>query len=369
MEPDSQTSPTAQAEAGGLASSGYLDEGLVKAMTPVTERSIRRSVELNSSILAEALFPIIGPAIRRSIQHALESMVQSLNSAVENSLSPESLKWRAEAWRTGKTFAEVVVLRTLLYRVEQVFLIEKSSGLLLQQVAVDPKLAENSELISAMLTAIQDFVRDSFQAREQEGIGSVTIGGTTLWIETGPQAVLAGVIRGTPPRELREVFHDTVVAIHQDYLKPLASFGGDPEIFAPTRELLQGCLRQQKREAVVKEERKRRFTPFHAVALVAVAGLITWGAFAWRSASRWSAFREHLRTVPGIVLIRAEKSGGKYKLEGLRDPAAQDPLAALPRFGIPPDKVQAEWRPYLSLDPEIVELRSAAPTASPSENP
>jgi OOP family OmpA-OmpF porin len=182
------------------ASDGYVDEGLVKAMTPVTERTIRRSVELNPKILAEALFPIMAPAIRRSIGQALETMVQSLNSAVENSLSPQSVRWRVEAWRTGKTFAEVVVVRTLLFRVEQVFLIEKTSGLLLQHAAVDPALTQNSEIISGMLTAIQDFVRDSFRTPENQGIGTVEIGETALWIETGPQAVLAAVIRGNPPR-------------------------------------------------------------------------------------------------------------------------------------------------------------------------
>src|SRR4028118_1604727 len=81
-----------------------LGEGLIRAMTPVTERAIHHSIQLNPSILAETLFPIMGTAVRKSIAHALEKMMQTLNSAVEHSLSPQSIKWRIEAKRTGRSF-------------------------------------------------------------------------------------------------------------------------------------------------------------------------------------------------------------------------------------------------------------------------
>lgn len=342
------------------------DEELIKAMTPVTERSIRRSVELNSAILSDALFPIIGAAVRKAIAHAFAAMMQSLNSAVENSLSPQSMRWRAEAWRTGKSFAEVVAVRTLLFRVEQVFLIEKSSGLLLQHVALDPLQLQDGDLVSGMLTAIQDFVRDSFKTPDNDGIGSVTIGETLLWIETGPMAVLAGVIRGNPPEEVREVFHDTVVAIHQDHLQPLASFRGETEDFSETRELLAGCLRQQGLPApgaTAIAAPKRAITPFHIAAALLLLALAGWGLFTWRDARRWAGFREHLRGQPGIVVYEAEKKHGKYTLAGLRDPLADDPLRDLGAWKIPRKQVLAHWNPFQSLDATIVRRRARAESA------
>jgi hypothetical protein len=340
--------------------SHFHEDGLVRAMTPVTEQAIRRSVELNPKILAEALFPIMAPAIRRSIASALEGMMRALNAAVENSLSPQSVRWRVEAWRTGRSFAEVVVVRTLVFRVEQVFLIEKDGGTLLQHVAIDPKLAENSELVSAMLTAIQDFVRDSFRTPQGESIGSVTIGDLTLWIESGPQAVVAAVIRGAPPHDLRDVLHDTLVAIHQQHLKPLTSFSGDAEIFAPARELLEGCLRQQRLPdaAGPAEKGKRRVTPATVVLALAIAGLVAWTVLSWREMRRWEALQAHVRSQPGVVLLSAERKGDRYHLEGLFDPLADDPLAGAQRFGIPPEKIRARWTPYQSLEPRIVTRRA-----------
>ena len=74
-------------------------------------------------IWAEALLPALLPAVRIAVSSALRGMVDTLNQVLEQSLSLRSWKWRVEAWRTGKTFAEVVLLRTLVYRVEQLLLV------------------------------------------------------------------------------------------------------------------------------------------------------------------------------------------------------------------------------------------------------
>ena len=60
--------------------------------------------------------------------------MQSFNHALEHSMSWRGLKWRMEAWRTGRSFAEVVLCHTLVFRVEQVFLIHQPTGLLIQHI-------------------------------------------------------------------------------------------------------------------------------------------------------------------------------------------------------------------------------------------
>src|SRR5271165_1270952 len=109
------------------------DPQLRQALQPLLEEGIRTSVRKRPEILADALFPIIGAAVRKAVAVALQDMVQTMNQLLEQSVSWRSLEWRIEAIRTGRPFAEIVLLRSLLYRVEQVFLIHKDSGLLLQQ--------------------------------------------------------------------------------------------------------------------------------------------------------------------------------------------------------------------------------------------
>ena len=103
----------------------------------------------------------MGPAIRKAIAEALRGLVQSLNQALEHSLSWRGIKWRIEALRTGRTFAEVVLSKTLVYRVEQVFLIHRESGLLLVQ-AVAPEVEAQDAVHDAFVTAWRkyDSLRD-----------------------------------------------------------------------------------------------------------------------------------------------------------------------------------------------------------------
>ena len=93
-----------------------------------------------------------------------------MNQTLGRSFSAQGLKWRLEAWRTGKALREVVLLRTLVYRVEQVFLIHRETGLLLQHVSAGPRRAsQDADMVSGMLTAIRDFVQDSFGGKERAG--------------------------------------------------------------------------------------------------------------------------------------------------------------------------------------------------------
>jgi len=144
----------------------------------------------------------MGPAIRKAISSALSGMIESFNQTLSYSVSVRGLRWRLEALRTGKSFAEVVLMHTLLYRVEQVFLIHKKTGLLLQHVSAVPGAVQDADMVSGMLTAIQDFVHDSFSSRRSDELETLQVGDLTVWIEQGPLAILAGVIRGNAPSDV-----------------------------------------------------------------------------------------------------------------------------------------------------------------------
>src|SRR5215469_15908379 len=129
------------------------DERFADILRPLVENALRRSVRDEPQFWARAISPILGPAIRLAVASALRDMVQTFNRLLENSFSLRSWRWRVEAWRTGKPLAEIVLLRTLVFRVEEVLLVDRNSGLLLASVAAPGMSTENSDLVSAMLTA------------------------------------------------------------------------------------------------------------------------------------------------------------------------------------------------------------------------
>src|SRR5688500_18731076 len=272
------------------------DPHLKRALAPTIEDAISTSVRRNPQPLADALFPIIGPAIRKAIAATLSGMLESLNTTLEHSLSWRALRWRLDARRAGKSFAEIVLLNTLGYRVEQVFLMHRPSGLLLQHITAPGTSAHDADMVSGMLTAIRDFVQDSFKVSDDEGLQTLKVGDLSVWIEHGPHALLAVVVRGTAPQSLRTTLQQALEAVHAQYSDLLESFEGNAARFEGARPLLETCFQQEFRG----RERQRGIPPrVMVIAAVVLLAIGVWMFFALRARSRWNGYVNALRAQPG----------------------------------------------------------------------
>lgn len=220
---------------------GSPDDKLALALRLSIESAIRTSIRSNPRFFADILYPVMGPAIRKSIAEALRAMLESFNSSLETTFSWRSLKWRLEAIRTGRSFAEVVLLHTLVYRVEQLYLLHRESGLVLRHLSAEGAVAQDPDLVSGMLTAIQDFVHDSFGGGEN-ALETFRVGELGVWIEQGPSTVLAAVVRGNPPAELNALLRTQLELIELQFDRELADFHGDPAPFPRADVLLEPCL-------------------------------------------------------------------------------------------------------------------------------
>jgi outer membrane protein OmpA-like peptidoglycan-associated protein len=345
------------------------DDKLARSLQPTVEDAILTSVRRDPQVLVDALFPVMGPAIRKAISSALASMLESFNETLERSFSAQGVRWRLEAWRTGKPLAEVILLRTLVYRVEQVFLIHRKTGLLLQHVSAIPRRDEDADMIAGMLTAIRDFVHDSFGGREGDSLDTFQVGELSVWVEPGPLAAIAAVIRGNAPKDLRGVFTDAIERIHREQAVALDAFEGDAAPFERSLPLLEACLKGERRKRADRtiEGRTGRAVRFlrvaAAVLLVAVAA---WGVASYRRNQRWNAYLGRLASEPGIVVTTSGRRGGKYFVNGLRDPLAADPVAMLAASRFSARKVASDWSPYQALAPEIIAKRARTVLDAPA---
>ena len=330
------------------------DKLLSEAIVPAVEDAIQSSVKKDLNILSTSIFPVIGPASRKAITTALDTALQSFNQALEYSVSPQSFKWRLEAVQTGKSFAEVVLLRTLLYQVEQVFLIHRETGLVLHHVVKPGAIAQDADLVSAMLTAILNFVQESFNVQKGDSLETLQFGELTIWIEKGPQVVLASVIRGHPPKELKIVFQDALEKIHLRFITELKSFNGNATPFEDSQPYLEDCLQYKYK----KPKTRKNYTFVYLFFTALLIALGTWTFFGIRDKQRWAAYLEKLNAEPGIVVTKTQKRQGKFFVLGLRDPLAKDPILMLKKANIPPETVISQWKPYVSLDAEFVAARA-----------
>jgi OOP family OmpA-OmpF porin len=329
------------------------DPELARALGPMIEEAITTSVHRDPKPLADALFPVMGPAIRKAIEHMLSSMMESFNRTIEQSVSWRALQWRLMAWRSGKTFAEVVLLNTLKYRVEQVFLIHAESGLLLQHVTASRSEGQDADQVSAMLTAIRDFVHDSFAVGGSRSLDAFRVGDLAVTVEQGPYAILAGVVRGTAPPDVPVMFRRALESIHLMLGSELKAFKGDSAPFERARPALETCLVTQ-----LREPKSTSYTRWVAVAALLLAGLGVWTFTVVRARQRFQAYVDRLANEPGIVVLSSGRRGGKFVVTGLRDPLAADPAGLLAGARVDPSTIETHWQPYQGLHPEFVVARA-----------
>ncbi|MER9233860.1 OmpA family protein [Mesorhizobium sp. M0622] len=333
---------------------------LGEALAPAVERAVQRSIQKSPRTLTDILYPVFLPAIRKSIGEKIDQTFQSLNETLRHIFTWHGLKWRFEAWRTGASFSEVVLKHSLVYRVEHVFLINRNSGLLIAHVTADNATSEDPQLISSMLSAIQDFVKDSFNEKEQSSLDTIRFGELRLWSEVGPFATLVAVIRGNPPEELHEIIRDVLLRIHDECSQALEQFDGDSSQLAGVETQLQTCVE-------LKQEESNQGFPWLVVAAVLLVLIPAGGWFflSWQSGQRWQAYVSRLGTQPGIIVAEQKVRDGQFYIAGLRDPLAADPQSLLAGTQVDPARVHSRWQFYQSLDPEFVLKRLTASLVPP----
>lgn len=331
---------------------GHAAGKLRGALGPAIEETLRLSVQRNPEVVTAALFPIIGSMIRRYIADALAALQDSIAQTVESSFSIRSLGWRLQALRQGRPFAAILLEKSLCFRVEQVFLIDRRTGLLLLHRRAPEVDVKDPAVISGMLTAIQDFVQDSFGGRET-ALDAVRLGEHTLWINTGPKAVLTCVIRGVPPVPLRQLTETTLEDIHKDFAAQLAHFNGETAPFADAAGHLDRCLLGGAGARHQGRSPKKVIVAAAAVALI----LLGWWAYRWYQQYRFDQFLAQLRAQPGLAVIEGKRDGKGWVVRGMRDPMAADGASLAQAEGFP--NVRFQWEPYHSLSAPFGPARAA----------
>ncbi|MBT8082892.1 MAG: hypothetical protein KJP08_02215 [Gammaproteobacteria bacterium] len=339
---------------------GDLREALRK---PVGE-CLREEFHHDPQTYGDALYPVMGPAIRKSIMQALRSFSQQINAAVENSLTPKGLSWRWQAWRAGVPFGDFIVQKTLLYRVEQAYLISRENGLLVGHVQHETAKIKDSDAVSAMFTAIQDFIKESFTPDRTGRLESADMGDFTLWAVHGPHALLVCVIRGVPPRSLRGRLAGILERIHFRYGDAIRDYSGDPSTVPNVETELAACLQLQEHQDEDTSARKVNW-PIMVLLLLLLGAAVFFAAKNWSRVQELDRLRTALDETPGIYVTGVESKRDTITVKGMRDPLAPRIAEVADAQGITDKGIDAQMASFYSLDPRLVLQRAESRFGTP----
>jgi len=339
------------------------DPRLQANMNSITEVAVMDIARRQPQKLGDAIAPALGPAIRGMVSMALTDLNERVESVIQQSFSIQGLKWRIESARKGTPLSELVMRDTLTYRVEQVLLIHRSSGTLLNHALQPDYDSKDPAVVASMLTAVKQFLQEAFKDSASEALShQFGAGDMSILIEASGELALAAVVRGTQTARLQRRINQTLEQLLGSMGAQANSFKGKIEEFAAASPLLEDCLVYEKAGSATKNEsseaKRKGSSAKWMLAAVAALGLAGWFGYQnYESQRNWKAFLVALEAEQGLAVTRTDFSGQEsITISGLRDPDSASPEKIAQAFGY--TSVDWQLKGYLSLEPGVILQRA-----------
>lgn len=333
------------------------DNTIESVLTPIVERSVESSVSGQSDKLIGSLYPLVGGLVRKSVKAFLSDFIEKANQLLENSFTVKGLKWRFKAHQAGMSFAQYIASQTFVYRVEHILLIHRETGILLKSVDHNQFGHSDVDLISSMLTAINDFVADSLVQRDEseEQLQTIRTDNFSLLIKPGPYAMIVVAVTGNPPHRLLDQMQLTLENIHQIYGDDMRAFAGDVNAFDDAGNQLRSCL--------LSEEKTPETTPKKKPWLIwAVFGgiflcFLYFLTCLWESQQLTEQITELNKESGYVIQSLNVKWNQRIELDVIRDPDTLGVKQWLNDKEIDTNKLILNEYLFYSTEPELINLR------------
>jgi hypothetical protein len=254
-------------------------DSLIATISPVLSEAIRRQIRDAREEMIEALYPLIGQLVVRAVSEAVRDLARTVDAQVRRSFDLRAVWWRIRARLGGASQAEMSLRTSLPFKVNEVFLIHRETGLLLGHISRDPEAAGDSDLVGSMLTAIRDFAQDAFGRGREGELEEIEYGDEHILLEASQHAYLAVVASGVEPPGFRAEMRNRIVEIEHAHAETLRSYDGDASALASAEASLQ---------PLTKGIEPPRLTGNQRVLMAGIASLLVICLVAACLAGRWA---------------------------------------------------------------------------------
>jgi len=170
----------------------------------ITE-TIKVQIKESQDEVVEALYPIMGKLVKKFIIAEIAKLSENINDTINNKFSVKQIIKRL--FKGNTTDAEDVLQQVFEPIIEEVFIIEKDSGLLVGNYSRG-NIADK-DMVSGMLTAIKSFVEDAF-SKEGQDLEDIKFETFQLSIQNFKSIYIATATSGVINNEFKNELLDTI---------------------------------------------------------------------------------------------------------------------------------------------------------------
>lgn len=292
-------------------------DDLSRAIAPLVVKTIKHELKENQDEMVEALFPITGRMVKSYVQAAINDLMVKINAQLGGS-RPAALAKRSAA--TGVTPAELALADANKLKIEELFLVKRSSGELIahwmraansdaEKLARTTKPHGNRDvLIAGYLSGIMSLSEEAFGARPGSFRTLSLENGERIFVRGSAAHLLAVRCEGCAPAEVEQAIDEVFLDILERYQKVLAAQASQKRVTTPEsatgqdadiEKILPDVMRQmdartaEKRNTLMRKQmsaivadeagllslQKPSFARLYAIAAALVLPLIAYGVY------------------------------------------------------------------------------------------
>ncbi|WP_445627168.1 OmpA family protein [Nostoc sp. DSM 114167] len=290
-------------------------EEVSDAIAPAMGRAIKKQIEIEQNIVVDALYPVIGSTIAKYMAET----IRAINRQVEETLSVEGIKRKIRAKLQGVSEAELILKEALPFTIQAIFLIHKTSGLVISDIQHSHVEQLEAEMVAGMLTAIRSFANDCInQSGSITELDAIEYGTSKIILEVAGYCYLAIVVRGEPSKNFLWKMRQTFSRIIKKYGNIIEKFDGDPDLIP----IEIHTLLEELKNSDIQDKKKAKISPIQILVLTFISTiLIPWGIWQYRSGVIHSIENQAslaLTSVPELAVYRltVQVEHNKIKLTG-----------------------------------------------------
>lgn len=254
------------------------------AIAPIIVEGMKREIKNSRDEMVDALYPIMGRLVSAYVSSAMADVMNQTNQRLESGLSGRFLYLRGKALLTGQSYQELAVADRQMFQINELMLIRRGSGMLLDHLKLDmdEALAESSSshdstMVSGVVAAIHDFAQEAFSGNKSV-LRSVDMGDETIYLRATSGLILAVVGKGKARRKLERALDAELLTLLEERSSDIAQLEDDATEHSPK---ILPAVAERLMNVQLEASQKKPILAILLVGLLAagIAGYVAWSAY------------------------------------------------------------------------------------------
>lgn len=204
-----------------------LQQTFPKKYEETVNQLIEKKLKHSQEEIVNVIYPVLGKMIKRYVTLQIKTFKDAVDDRIKNTFTIKTFMQKMKASFFGMQESDMIFSDTKDYQVEEAYIIEKNSGLL---VGIASKGATiDKDVLAGMLTAIKAFGEDALKV-EQQDLSAISYDSYQIYLQSAHSYYIALVLSGPVSSNQEVELGDKILDFAGKHLQNINSQNRDKQV-------------------------------------------------------------------------------------------------------------------------------------------